>query len=234
MRGQGRRRWRAARRDQFTGSAFATGSSTAAPPAAWRRRIPRVRLDYQPYSRLVRLDLGHDSGPRGSLLAARARRWDCVANDGQRGASFGDGARRPLRARPQRRARRHRDDIGKGRLARRALEPGQRLDLRLVMAAAEAAVHLEGKVVDDLGVEGIAVERSAEGEQPLYLHRTTTCASARGSGRGVGTSAHAAWEDQPICISDSRTARAAASPRRRAGALTARRARHTVSRSCEA
>ena len=39
---------RAARRDQFTGSVIATGSSTSAPPAAWRRRIPLVRLAYQP------------------------------------------------------------------------------------------------------------------------------------------------------------------------------------------
>jgi len=38
----------AARRDQFTGSVMATGSWTAAPPAAWRRRTPRVRLAYQP------------------------------------------------------------------------------------------------------------------------------------------------------------------------------------------
>ena len=39
---------RAARRDQFTGSVIATGCSTSAPPAAWRRRIPRVPLAYLP------------------------------------------------------------------------------------------------------------------------------------------------------------------------------------------
>jgi hypothetical protein len=39
---------RAARWDQLTESAIAMGSWAAAPSAAWRCRIPRVRLAYRP------------------------------------------------------------------------------------------------------------------------------------------------------------------------------------------